>query len=249
MDSTVAIIPARGGSKGIPNKNIVKLAGKPLIVHSIEYSLRCSHIKRTLVSTDDPKIAAVARQSGAEVPFMRPSKLAQDDTPDIPVFAHALEWLLEHENNLPELVVHLRPTTPLRPSGLIERGLQMMLEDPQADCVRSVSEPPHTPYKMWQTKGKYMKPFLQVNNEESFNWPRQKLPQVLCHNGLLDVIRTSTILEKNTMTGKRVLPLRTEDSFFAVDIDKPIDLIMAEVFFKHNSKVRSLQDLDLHKNE
>jgi CMP-N,N'-diacetyllegionaminic acid synthase len=236
MVSNVAIIPARGGSKGITNKNIVMLAGKPLIAHSIEDALNCSHIQRTLVSTDDPEIAEVARHYGAEVPFMRPSKLAQDDTPDLPVFAHALEWLRTYENSLPELVVHLRPTTPLRPPGLIEKGIQMMMEDPQADCVRSVREPQHTPYKMWEIEDEYMKPFLKLKNKESFNLPRQKLPKVFYHDGLLDVIRTATILEKNTMTGKRVLPIRTEDSFFVVDIDEPIDLVIAEVFFKHNSK-------------
>jgi CMP-N,N'-diacetyllegionaminic acid synthase len=244
MVSTVAIIPARGGSKGIANKNIVMLAGKPLIAHSIEDALNCSHIQRALVSTDDPEIAAVARQYGAEVPFMRPSELAQDDTPDLPVFVHALEWLRKKENSLPELVVHLRPTTPLRPPGLIEKGIQMIMEDPQADCVRSVREPPHTPYKMWQIEGKYIRPFLKLKNEESFNLPRQKLPQVFCHDGLLDVIRTSTILEKNTMTGKRVLPLRTEGSFFVVDIDEPIDLVVAEVFFKHNKQVQESVSLE-----
>ena len=240
MISTIAIIPARGGSKGISNKNIVELAGKPLIAHSIEDSLNCPNIQRTIVSTDDPEIAEVARQYGAEVPFMRPAMLAEDDTPDLPVFVHTLEWLREQENSLPELVVHLRPTTPLRPPGLIEKGIQMIMEDPQADCVRSVREPPHTPYKMWQIEGDYIKPFLKLRDEESFNLPRQKLPQVFCHDGLLDVIRTSTILEKNTMSGKRILPLRTEDTFFVVDIDKPVDLVLAEVFIKHNNQNKNI---------
>ena len=121
MVATVAIIPARGGSKGLPRKNILPLAGKPLIAYSIEYSLNCSQIQRTLVSTDDPEIAEVARRYGAEVPFMRPTELAQDDTMDFPVFLNALEWLRAEEGSLPDLIVHLRPTTPLRPQGLIER--------------------------------------------------------------------------------------------------------------------------------
>jgi CMP-N,N'-diacetyllegionaminic acid synthase len=244
MISAIAIIPARGGSKGIPNKNIVELAGKPLIAHSIEDSLNCSKVQRTIVSTDDPEIAEVARQYGAEVPFIRPAIIAEDDTPDLPVFAHALEWLQDQENSLPELVVHLRPTTPLRPPGLVEKGIQMLMEDPLADCVRSVCEPPHTPYKMWQIEGNYIKPFLKLRNKESFNLPRQNLPQVFCHDGLLDVIRTSTILDKNTMTGKHILPLRTEDSFFVVDIDKPVDLVLAEVFIRHNNKIKNLKDSD-----
>ena len=240
MVAAIAIIPARGGSKGILKKNIALLAGKPLIAYSIEDSINCPQIKRTLVSTDDPEIADVARHYGAEVPFMRPSELAQDETPDLPVFSHALEWLLTQENALPDLVVHLRPTTPLRPSGAIERGIQMILEDSQADCVRSISRSTQIPHKMWQIRGKYMKPFIQLGNEESYNMPRQKLPKVFSHDGVVDVIRVSTILEKKTLTGSRVLPLRIEDSFFSVDIDEPIDLIMAEVFLKYN-KAREKQ--------
>ena len=234
MVTTVAIIPARGGSKGIPKKNISPLAGKPLIAHSIEDSLNCSQIQRTLVSTDDSEIAEVARSFGAEVPFMRPSELAQDETPDLPVFLHALKWIQEKEGNVPDLVVHLRPTTPLRPSGLIEKGIQMMIDDTQADCVRSIREPPQSPYKMWQIEGKYLKPFIKLGDEESYNLPRQKLPPVYYHDGLLDVIRTSTILEKNSVTGTRALPLKINESFLVVDIDQPVDIVTAEVFIKHN---------------
>ena len=90
MPSVISLIPARGGSKGIPKKNIVPFAEKPLIAHSIEYSLKCPKIERTIVSTDDPEIAEISRNYGAEVPFTRPAELAQDDTPDFPVFEHAL---------------------------------------------------------------------------------------------------------------------------------------------------------------
>ena len=241
MVTTVAIIPARGGSKGIPKKNIFPLAGKPLIAHSIEDSLNCFQIQRTLVSTDDSEIAEVARSFGAEVPFMRPSELAQDETPDLPVFLHALEWIHAQEGNLPDLVVHLRPTTPLRPPGLIDKAIQMMADDPQADCVRSVREPPQSPYKMWQIEGKYLKPFIQLGNEESYNLPRQKLPPVYYHDGLLDVIRTSTIMEKKSVTGARALPLRINESFLVVDIDRPVDMVAAEVFLKHNHEAAEKQ--------
>jgi CMP-N,N'-diacetyllegionaminic acid synthase len=238
MVTIVAIIPARGGSKGIPKKNIFPLAGKPLIAHSIEDSLNCSKIQRTLVSTDDSEIAEVARSFGAEVPFMRPSKLAQDETPDLPVFLHALEWIHAHEGKLPDLVVHLRPTTPLRPPGLIDKAIKMIVNDPQADCVRSIREPPQSPYKMWQVEGKYLKPFIQLGTEESYNLPRQKLPPVYYHDGLLDVIRTSTIMEKKSVTGTRTLPLRINESFLVVDIDQPVDLVTAEVLLKHNREAK-----------
>lgn len=123
MPRIITIIPARGGSKRIPGKNIAPLAGKPLIAHSIEESLDCSLVERTIVSTDDPEIAEVARRWGAEVPFLRPGEFSRDDTTDLPVFIHALEWLQANDNLLPDLVVHLRPTTPLRPPGLIVQDI------------------------------------------------------------------------------------------------------------------------------
>lgn len=232
MPETIAIIPARGGSKGIPKKNIARLAGKPLLAYSIEYSLDCPIVARTVVSTDDSEIADVARKYGAEVPFLRPPELASDDTPDYPVFAHALEWLQQHEGYTPELVVHLRPTSPLRPPGLIEKAVAMMTQDPEADCLRTVYETPITPYKMWRMEGSYLKPFVQLEGKESYNMPRQDLPVVFWHNGVLDIIRASTILEKHSISGTKILPLLMDDSFRTVDIDKPFDLIVAEAAIK-----------------
>ena len=232
----IGIIPARGGSKGVPRKNIIPLAGKPLIAYSIEDSLNCSLINRTIVSTDDPEIAEVARNYGADVPFLRPSELAQDDTTDFPVFLHALEWLQANEGISPDILIQLRPTTPLRPPGIIERSIKMLLENLEADCVRTVRESPLTPYKMWQSKEGYIKPFIQLDDQESYNMPRQMLPKVFQHDGVLDVIRTSTILEKKSVTGTRILPLIMDESFLVVDIDRPIDLLIAEVYLKHNQK-------------
>jgi CMP-N,N'-diacetyllegionaminic acid synthase len=236
MAVVISLIPARGGSKVIPKKNIVSLAGKPLISHSIEYSLGCSLVERTIVSTDDPEIAEVARNYGAEVPFVRPSEFAQDDTPDLPVFYHALDWLRQNEGFSPDLVVQLRPTTPIRPPGLIDRAIQMMITNDQADCVRSVREPAYSPYKMWKKEDGYLKPFIQLKGGESYNLPRQKLPEVFYHDGLLDVIRASTILEKRSISGNKILPLSTDDSFLVVDIDNPVDFVLAETFLKHNQK-------------
>jgi CMP-N,N'-diacetyllegionaminic acid synthase len=220
MPVAITIIPARGGSRGIPRKNVAPLAGKPLIAYSIEYSRRCRLIERTIVSTDDKEIADIARECGAEVPFRRPPELARDDTQDYPVFRHALDWLKEHEGHVPEMVVHLRPTSPLRPPGLIERAIAMMERDPEADCLRTICETPVTPYKMWRLEGSYLKPFVQLKGKESYNMPRQDLPRVYWHNGVLDVIRASTILEKGSVSGTKILPLLMDDSFLTVDIDK-----------------------------
>ena len=235
MAVATSLIPARGGSKGVPGKNLALLAGKPLIAYSIEDSLNCSLVERTIVSTDDPEIAEVARKYGAEVPFTRPSELAQNDTPDFPVFFHALEWFQSNEGFTPDLVIQLRPTTPLRPPGLIDQAIQIISEDEQADCVRSVRESAYTPYKMWQLEGRLLKPFVQQpKNKGLYNMPRQQLPKVFYHDGVLDVIRSSTILEKKSVTGTKILPLIMEESFLVVDIDKPVDFLVAEVFLKHN---------------
>lgn len=227
MNRVIAIIPARGGSKGIPRKNLVPLGGKPLLAHSIAAALVCPRIERTIVSTDDEEIAAAARQFGAEVPFMRPAEFARDDTVDYPVFRHALEWLRDHENNVPELVVHLRPTSPFRRSGLIAEALDRLARHPDADCLRTISEAPITPYKMWRKDGEYMRPFAQLDGVESYNMPRQDLPAVYWHNGVLDVIRSRTILELDSISGSRIIHLEMADCD-VVDIDEKRDLARAE---------------------
>jgi CMP-N-acetylneuraminic acid synthetase len=233
----LAVIPARGGSKGIPRKNIHPLAGKPLIIYSILQALESKQISRLIVSTDDQEIAALSRKWGAEVPFIRPAELAQDDTTDLPVFIHTLNWLQTNEKKTPDLVVHLRPTSPLRPPGLIEQAIAILEEDPEADCVRTVRESPHTPYKMWQLEGEYLRPFAQIEGQESYNMPRQVLPKVFCSDGVLDVIKTTTILEKKSMSGSKIRPLEIKKTFLTVDIDEPIDFIVAEAFIKYNQKI------------
>ncbi|MFZ6019832.1 MAG: cytidylyltransferase domain-containing protein, partial [Chloroflexota bacterium] len=129
----LAIIPARGGSKGIPRKNIRNFAGHPLIAYSIAAALQSRRITRVIVSTDDPEIAEVARAYGAEVPFLRPAELAQDSTLDLPVFQHALAWLTANEAYAPDVVVQLRPTSPIRPVGLVDEAVHILLEHPEAD--------------------------------------------------------------------------------------------------------------------
>src|SRR5438552_3313377 len=120
----LALIPARGGSKALPRKNVRLLAGKPLIVHSIEVARAAETVTRVVVSTDDEEIAEVARTAGAEVPFMRPAELAQDDSPDLGTFQHALHWLREHGGYEDELFVHLRPTHPVRRPERIDEAVR-----------------------------------------------------------------------------------------------------------------------------
>jgi len=141
MDSMVevlALIPARGGSKGIPRKNIKDLGGHPLIAYSIAAGLSSKLVTRTIVTTDDEEIAQKAKEYGAEVPFLRPEEYAQDDTRDLPVFQHVLSWLKEHEDYQPEVVVQLRPTSPFRSPTLVDETIKILLNNPQVNSVRGV---------------------------------------------------------------------------------------------------------------
>lgn len=225
----LAIIPARGGSKGLKNKNILPANGHPLIAYSIQAGLVTTAITRTIVSTDSDSIAGIAKKYGAEVPFMRPEKYAQDLSTDFEVFYHALTWLRENENYLPECIIHLRPTTPVRKVDDIEVCIQKLLQS-DADSLRVVSIAPHTPYKMWtiDKDTETLLPLLTVDGiPEPYNEPRQKLPKVYWHTGSLDIIRTTCILEKKSVTGKKILShIMPED--LAVDIDYMEDFIKAE---------------------
>jgi YrbI family 3-deoxy-D-manno-octulosonate 8-phosphate phosphatase len=238
MDSqnVLAIIPARGGSKGIPRKNIRLFAGYPLIAYSIAAGLQAKSVTRVIVSTDDEEIAGVARRFGAEVPFLRPKELAGDRTLDLPVFQHALAWFTEHENYSPDVVVHLRPTTPLRPPGLVDRSVQILLEHSEADSVRGLTPASQNPFKMWLMEGedKPIHPLTTVPGiDEPYNAPRQILPMAYAHTGLIDVIRPETILKLNSMSGRIIFPVLF-DPVYSVDLDTPDDWRRAEESLMHD---------------
>lgn len=216
----LAIVPARGGSKGIPRKNVRDFAGFPLIAYSIAAAQQSESVTRVIVSTDDEEIAAVAREFGAEVPFLRPDDLARDETLDLPVFEHALRWLAENENYVPDLVIQLRPTSPIRPLGLVDQAVSELLAHPEADSVRGVVPAGQNPHKMWRigTDGR-MQSLLKVEGiTEPYNSPRQKLPPVYWQTGHIDVIRPEAILNKHSMSGDVILPVLI-DPEYTVDID------------------------------
>ena len=219
LPEVLALIPARGGSKSIPRKNLLVLAGRPLIAHTIERALECVRITRVVVSTDDAEIAETARRYGAETPFERPAEYAQDHSPDLDVFRHALRWLEEHEGYRPELVVHLRPTGPVRRVELIDRAIELLLAHPEADSLRSVSRPVQTPYKMWRIGSDgLLWPLLSVIGQpDAHSLPRQLLPDVYWQNGYVDVLRPRTILELGSMAGGKVLPFVIEEPIYEID--------------------------------
>ena len=239
MSEILALIPARGGSKGVHRKNLCPVGGKPLIAYAIQDALACGRITRTVVSTDDPEIAQVARALKAEVPFLRPRDLAEDLTPDLPVFRHALIWLKEREGYEPDLVVHLRPTSPVRSVETIAAAIELMQNHPEADALRSVSWPTQTPFKMWRIVESYLEPLLGVDGVvEPFSQPRQTLPEVYWQNGYVDVIRPRTILELNSMTGRKVLAFRIQEPF--IEIDYPESLQVAERLLEFRQRDRQL---------
>ena len=223
----MALIPARGGSKGVPRKNILMVAGKPLIAYSILQAQASKRINRIIVSTDDEEIAAIAREWGAEVPFMRPSEYAQDLSPDIDVFRHALSWFREHQHYEPELVVHLRPTGPVRDVQVIDHAIDLLAAHPEADAVRSVSVALQTPYKMWRINPLgFLKPLYRLPGmRDCQSLPRQQLPIAYWQNGYVDVVRPRAILLKQSMSGDHVLPLVLEDSAFELDYPENIPTI------------------------
>jgi N-acylneuraminate cytidylyltransferase len=236
----LALIPARGGSKSIPRKNIRLLAGYPLIAYSVAAGLAATSISRVVVSTDDEEIALISRSYGAEVPFIRPLEFAQDQTPDLPVFLHALNWLQENENYCPEIVVQLRPTSPFRNVAFIDKAVNLLLIHPVADSARSVCIPFQNPFKMWTIRPDgTLRPLIpdlaliglsngQPGNQvEIYNQPRQALPEVYWQTGYVDAVRSKTILQKKSMTGDCILPVIMDPSDW-VDIDTPVDWRRAE---------------------
>ena len=225
MNEILALIPARGGSKGIPRKNIRRFAGYPLIAWSIAAAQQASCVTRVIVSTDDEEIAAVARQHGAETPFLRPSELAQDHTTDLPVFEHALQWLEEHEGYQPDIVIQLRPTSPVRPKDCVDSAVRILLAHPDADCVRGIVPAGQNPHKMWRIAGEDqpMTPLLKMDGiAEPYNAPRQILPPVYWQTGHIDAIRASTIQQKRSLSGDVIYPL-VIDPRYTVDIDNLSD--------------------------
>jgi CMP-N-acetylneuraminic acid synthetase len=243
MTEVLALIPARGGSKSIPRKNIRDFAGFPLIAYSIAAGLAAESVGRLIVSTDDHEIAKVSRSYGAETPFIRPLEFSQDNTPDLPVFRHALEWLAKHEGYVPDIVVQLRPTSPLRRVAHIDEAVYRLIERPEADAIRTVCIPFQNPFKMWRIGPDGLMNPIGIDlgvSHEPYNQPRQVLPEIYWQTGYVDAAWADTILTKNSMTGDVILPLIIDPSDW-VDIDSPGDWRRAEMLIESGEVV--LEDL------
>ena len=229
----VAIIPARGGSKTIPRKNIKKLAGKPLLAYTAKASLDSKLLSRIILSTEDEEIQQTGLNFGLEVPFTRPAKLARDDTPGLPVIQHALRTLEERENYRPDIIVVLQPTSPLRKSKHIDEALKIFLSR-DADSLVSVTQVPHNmnPYSVMKLQEDgTVEPFLDYDENKNL---RQQKPKFYARNGAAIYICTyECLMKKNSLYGDTTLPyfMKKEES---LDLDDEVDWQIAELALKKN---------------
>ena len=228
----LGLIPARGGSKGIPRKNIVPLAGKPLLAYTCEAAMQSRFLTRTLLNTDDPEIAVIGQKYGVEVPFLRPQELAQDETPILPVIQHTLKWLAENDNFLPEAVVLLQPTSPLRSAVHIDEAAQVF-QGHSADTVVSVAEVPHqfSPVSLMQINENHqLHPYL----EGPMILRRQEKPRVYARNGPAVLIVRREVLLQGKLYGDRIYPYLM-DRISSLDIDDVTDLQIAECWLREKA--------------
>ena len=228
----LAFIPARAGSKRVPNKNIKPLNGKPLIAYTIEAANRSRYINRVVVSTDSPEIARIAERYGAEVPFLRPQEISESDSTEMEFFEHALDWLAENESYIPDLIVLLYPTSPLRKTESIDSAIETMLAHPEADSLRSIKKCSEHPHKMWQIEDGYLKSFVKGEKRcDTHTLSYHLLPEVYIQNASIYITRPSTIRNKRSTTGDIIIPFIMDESE-SVDINNPLDFKLAEMVIK-----------------
>ena len=228
--NTVAIIPARGGSKGIPRKNIKELCGKPIIAHIIETALNVEELDRVIVSTEDKEIAETAKKYGADVPFIRPEELTKDETPTLPVLQHAVKYLEEKENYKPDKVVLLYATSPLLKHERVSEAIRM-LKDENFDSVLSVVED-RGHYWIEKNGGderRYEKFYPRVLKNRQFTKPLFK------ENGAIYISKRDILMEKNEIVGGKIgfLVMKREES---IDIDEFLDFKFAEFLMNMRDK-------------
>ncbi len=226
MKKLICLIPARGGSKGVPKKNIKKLAGKPLIAYTIEAALACPQVEKVYVSTDSQEIANVALSYGAEVPFLRPEELAGDKVTDLPVIQHFVKWL-EDNNESADTVAYLRPTTPFKTAAQISACYQKLNENSQWSGIRTVtqSEGVFHPYWMFKSHNNVLTGFVDGIDIKDYG-QRQLLPECLRLNGVVDMFKTENI-HHNTIYGETI-GFHIIDEKEAIDIDTEMDFLMCE---------------------
>ncbi len=229
MLKVLGLITARGGSKGIPGKNIKPLAGKPLLVYTAEAALAATRLVKVILSTDDEAIAAVGRKAGLDVPFLRPAELAEDATPTLPVVQHALEWCEKHGEKF-DAVCLLQPTSPLRTPETIDACIELF-EKSGADAVVTILPVPDEYNPHW-VYFKGVDGFLQLSTGESAPIPRrQALPPAFHREGSVYVTRRDVVMEQGSLYGQKVVGYLVEADQ-SVNLDTPADWVRAERILK-----------------
>lgn len=229
----LAIIPARGGSKGLPRKNIRLLAGKPLIVWTIEQAKKSKYSDKVIVSTEDKEIAKISKKYGAEVPFLRPKELATDSSPTIDTIIHAISWFEKREEYF-DIVVLLEPTSPLRKKDDLDNAIELFIESiDKADSLVSVSEVHlENPYIMKKIENGYVKPFIEIGENV---YQRQQLPKVYFPYGVVYLSKTDTLKRYKTFYQERTIPYFIE-RWQNYEIDDLYDFIVVEAILKNKSQ-------------
>jgi len=225
----VGLIPARAGSKRLPNKNVLQLQGHPLLAYTISAALDSGVFEKVIVSTDSDEYAQIAMHYGAEVPFLRPNSLAQDSSADIGWVAHALEnlALIGYEF---EVFSILRPTSPFRNASTIRRAYEEFSSRTDIDSIRAVELCSQHPGKMWRIKGDHLVPLLSVQPDglDWFSSPTQSLPEVWVQNASLEIAFSRCVLESESISGNRIAPFKTVFPE-GIDVNSEFDFAKAKM--------------------
>jgi len=227
----LAFIPARAGSQRIPNKNIKLLGGKPLIAYTIEAARQSRHVNRIIVSTDSGKIAEIAREYGAEVPFFRPEAISESGSTEMQFLEHALTWFADNEDYEPDLIVLLYPTSPFRKAASVDMAVEKMIERPEADSLRSVKLCSEHPCKMWTIDEGLLKPFVETEDSNVHTFSYHLLPTTYIQNASIYITRPRTIRDKRSYIGDTVIPFVMAESE-SIDINTPLDFQFAEMVMR-----------------
>ena len=228
----LAIIPARGGSKEIRRKNLQKLSGKPLIAHTIIAAKKTKSINKIIVSTDDKEIGKISKNNGAEVPFLRPKQISKDTSSTIEVIKHALKFLQENQSYVPDIIILLQPTSPLRTSQLITKTINT-LKKSKATSVITVSKITKHPYAAYWLKNDFLKPFEKNFTKYS---RRQEFPDLFFPTGAVYTFWYDTLKKFNSLYGPKIKPIVVRDE--DIDIDNLRDLFFAEMMLKNWKKYK-----------
>jgi CMP-N,N'-diacetyllegionaminic acid synthase len=235
MSKVTAIIPARSGSKSIPKKNMIDICGFPLIAYSIAAAKLSNKVDEIIVSTDGDELAEISLKYGADVPFLRPLEISGDSSTDIEFVYHYLNYLQGRDKSLPELIVHLRPTSPLRRISVIDDAVKFMQNESDFTALRSMHDTHLTPYKMFKISDEGIaEPFLRKDGiYESYNLPRQRFEQAFIPNGYVDVIRSEVVINTGTLHGMRIKVWPTEH---VADIDVVEDVRHADHMLRNKDR-------------